>query len=146
MDMPCPIGRIIADLFNMDLKKKVLIVDDEEALLFGLQKLLSNTLTKIDTAPTIKRAVSFLTQAIYDIVITDLHLTHSSFAEGFEVIRCAREYSPQSRIIVITAYGDVAEKKQAELLGVTLFLEKPISPATIRDMIITATAQTQAAI
>jgi len=115
--------------------KRVLVVEDEEALLFGLKKLLKNDKTDIDVARSLTEAVDFLTQNRYQAVITDLRLSGAEVIEGYEVVKKARELQQGCKIIVITAYAENGSKYRAEEGLADYFLEKPVSPARIREIL-----------
>lgn len=113
----------------------VLIVEDEEALLFGLEKLLKTPGINIFAAQTLDQAKALLTKRSFKAVITDLRLTGTTLMEGMEVIKMAKESQPNCKIIAMTAYVDNEVKNEVEKLGVDFYLEKPVSPKTIRDIL-----------
>jgi CheY-like chemotaxis protein len=115
--------------------KRVLIVEDEEALLFGLKKLLQNEKTTIDVASSLNEATEFLRHNRYQAVITDLRLTGAEVIEGYDVVRLTKELQPGCRIVVITAYAENGPKYHAAEGDVDHFLEKPVSPAKIREIL-----------
>ncbi len=118
-----------------DIAKRVLIVEDEEALLFGLKKLLQNNKTIIDIARSLKEADELLHQNHYQAVITDLRLSGAEVIEGYDVVRIARESQPGCKIMVITAYAENGSKYHTTEGTVDYFLEKPVSPARIREIL-----------
>jgi CheY-like chemotaxis protein len=117
------------------LNKRILIVEDEDALLFGFKKLLGSSTISIHTAPTWKKASSLLQKHDYQVIITDLRLSPSSASEGLDVIKMARNLNAAATIIVITAYAENGTKSLAEKLGANIFLEKPVSPIKLRDIL-----------
>ena len=119
-----------------DLEKmKILIVEDEEALLFGLQKILQNPEMTVDTARNLQEAKDLLGQNAYDAVLTDLRLTAALGQEGIEVAQSARELQKNCKIIMMTAYSENMLKESANKLGVDVFLEKPVTPNKIREIL-----------
>jgi DNA-binding NtrC family response regulator len=115
--------------------KNVLIVEDEEALLFGLKKLLQSAKLFIDIARSLKEAEDLLRQNRYQAVITDLRLSGAEIIEGYDVVRLARELQPGCKVIVITAYAENGTNYRVAEGAVDHFLEKPVSPARIREIL-----------
>jgi|WetSurMetagenome_2_1015567.scaffolds.fasta_scaffold00396_29 DNA-binding response OmpR family regulator len=115
---------------------KLLIVDDEEAILFAFSKVLKGPHLEIETASTLDTALDLLGREKYRVVIADLKLSGMSNNEGFEVIKTARTGQKNCTIIVMTAYGDEKTKEKAGSLGVDFYLEKPVSPQKVRDILV----------
>ncbi len=113
--------------------KRVLIVDDEEAILFGFKRVIQGCGVEVDTAETVEDAMGLLTAREYQFVITDLKLSGSSGEDGFAIIRRAKERAPDAKIILVTGYGtpDVMEKALRE--GASCYYEKPVSSAVLRE-------------
>jgi two-component system, NtrC family, response regulator AtoC len=58
-------------------------------------------------------------------VIQDLRLTMTTNHDGLDMIRIIRERNPQTRIIVLTAYGSAEVEDEARRCGADAFLRKP---------------------
>jgi DNA-binding NtrC family response regulator len=112
--------------------KRVLIVDDEEVILFGYKQVLSEPWLVVDTAQTVSEANLFLETNIYAAAILDLRLSNSMALEGIELIPYVKSVQNGCRIIVVTAYGDEAARQTALRAGADLFLEKPVDPEDIK--------------
>lgn len=100
--------------------KKILIVDDEPAVLFALSEALADRRrgVKVATAANGNEAVAILESEKVDLVVTDLRMPEM---DGFELMAWLRRSFPNLPVIVMTAY--VAESSR---LGVGLdILEKP---------------------
>ncbi len=118
-----------------DNAKRVLIVEDEEALLFGLKKLLVNDKTTIDTARSLKEAETLLRQNQYQAMITDLRLAGVVVIEGYAVAKITRELQPKCKIIVITAYTETESKQHIAEGDMDYFFEKPVPVDRIREIL-----------
>jgi two-component system, NtrC family, response regulator PilR len=116
----------------MKTKKRILLIDDEDVILFGFSKVLKEPGIDLDCAQTLEDARKCISAHHYDGAIVDLRLSNSSKLEGLECVRFLRSSQSDCRIIVLTAYGDNDSWEQAEEWGVDLFLEKPIEPEVIR--------------
>jgi DNA-binding response OmpR family regulator len=80
---------------------------------------------KVDTASEMEEAEKLLEAAEYTVVIQDLRLSLTSNSDGLEMIRSIREHNPQTRIVVLTAYGSAEVEDEARRCGADAFLRKP---------------------
>lgn len=115
--------------------KRILIVEDEAALLFGLTRLLKDSETQIDTSTTLSEAAKLLKQNSYQFIITDLRLSGSNSIEGFDIVKLAKKYQPYGKVAIMTAYAESAILEKAKELGVDYFLEKPIPLSKIKELL-----------
>jgi DNA-binding NtrC family response regulator len=125
--------------------KNILIVEDEKALLFGLKKLLQAPDINISTAQTLQEAITLINQQSFQAVITDLRLTGSALIEGMQVIKHVKTNQPDCKVIAITAYAEEGTKNEVEKLGVDYYLEKPVAPKTLKEILTSIGIKTQAA-
>lgn len=109
------------------LKKRILVVDDEEAIQLALKKLLQRPNIDVDACGCIEDAVSFLNQNTYEVVIADLRLSGTLEQEGFEIIDFVKRTSPSTIVALITAYGNYAVYEKTLAIGADFYFEKPIS-------------------
>lgn len=115
--------------------KRILIVDDEEAIL----TVLKNSLRKLDdkkyeviTAGDGFTALSQLEQQRFDLVVTDYNMIEM---DGLELIETIRYLQPETRILMITAYGHEAIEAEARRLQVHGFLTKPLEINEFRRVV-----------
>jgi DNA-binding NtrC family response regulator len=104
---------------------RLLIVDDEEAICFSMCEYFSLHGYKVDTARELEEAEKLLDSSEYKVVIQDLRLSLTSHSDGLEMIRTIRQHNPQTRIIVLTAYGSAEMEDEARRCGADAFLRKP---------------------
>ncbi|MDD5674465.1 MAG: response regulator [Chitinivibrionales bacterium] len=114
---------------------RLLLVDDEEAIVFAFSQLLKAPNLQIDTATSLQDAVNHLKNNNYSAVIADLRLSGSTNLEGYDVIREARATQADCIIIIVTAYGGEDTAKTVSQLGADYYFEKPVSPKTIKDLL-----------
>jgi CheY-like chemotaxis protein len=115
--------------------KKVLIVDDEETLTWSMAKSLSKDRDKYEVliANNGKEALEHLTKDRVDIVISDIRMPDIN---GLDLlVRIKREY-PETRVIIMTAYGSSDVQKEANRRGTVYYIEKPFEISDIRKIII----------
>jgi len=107
------------------IPKRMLIVDDEEAIRFSLTDFFSLLGFEVDSATELEQAEALLEIAPFDVVIADLRLTGINGREGLELIRYVRERAPATRIVLLTAYGSAEVREEAARCGADAFLQKP---------------------
>jgi two-component system response regulator (stage 0 sporulation protein F) len=115
------------------MPKHVLVVDDETTILIAFKKLLESPELEVDIAETMEDAWELLSNKFYQAVIADLRLSGIAGEEGLEIIRYVKERDPETRIILITAYGNQDVMKRAYNLGASFYFEKPVSANVIKD-------------
>ena len=103
-------------------RRRVLIVDDEQAVRDLVSKTLSMAHYDVETADDGPTAVERLRTTDYDLLITDLKMPGM---DGLSVIREARRKSDQLPIIIITGFSTEASAIEAINLGVSGYLTKP---------------------
>src|SRR5262245_56974685 len=104
---------------------RLLVVDDEESICISMSEYFSLHGFKVDTASEVEEAEKLLGATSYRVVIQDLRLTMTTSHDGLNMIRIIREQNPQTRIIVLTAYGSAEIEDEARRCGADAFLRKP---------------------
>jgi DNA-binding NtrC family response regulator len=115
------------------MQKNVLVVDDETTILLAFKKLLKTPGVDVDTAESMEDVKALLLDKYYDAVIADLRLSGISGEEGLEVIRYVKERTPDTKVILITAFGNQEVMNMAYNLGAAFYFEKPVSTNVIKD-------------
>jgi DNA-binding response OmpR family regulator len=101
----------------------ILVVDDEPAVLFSMREYFALLGYSVDCAKDASEASCLLGKNAYTFVIADLRLNRSE--EGLDVIRMARDRSPNAKLVLLTAYGSPQLEAKATGLGVNVCLYKP---------------------
>ena len=104
---------------------KILIVDDQSTILASLSYMLRKIATVIPSE-SLREAHNALSRHKFDLIISDLRLTGTDGKEGFELLRHVRTTSPETKVIIMTGYGDETTRKEAYDLGATHYYEKPL--------------------
>jgi CheY-like chemotaxis protein len=104
----------------------ILIVDDEPRVAFFLSKSLEHTKQDyhISAAHSGEEALEILNRASVDLLVTDLRMPGIS---GLELMRWVRASSPQTRTILITAYGNDEVEAEAHRLEAYRYITKPFN-------------------
>lgn len=110
----------------MTKKGKLLIIDDNEELLFALKLYLNSHFTKIDTIKNPNQLFSKLTEDEYDIFLLDMNFKAgiNSGNEGLYWLSRILESDPNACVVLITAYGDVELAVKAMKQGAVDFIQK----------------------
>lgn len=105
---------------------RLLLVDDEAAILFALEDYLSAAGWQVATAASAAAAEELLATSRFAVAVVDLRLSPEDDEHaGLGVVRRIRELSPQTRVVLLTAYGSHAVEEEARRLGVDSLLAKP---------------------
>jgi two-component system, NtrC family, response regulator PilR len=113
--------------------KRILLIDDEDVILFGLSRFLKEPGMEVDCAQTMETAIKCLANHRYDAAIVDMRLSNSTEMEGLDCVRFLHSSQCECKIIVLTAYGDNRLREQTKALGADLFLVKPMEPEKLRE-------------
>lgn len=104
---------------------RLLVVDDEESICFSMSEYFSLQGYKVDTASELEEAEKLLGVTNYKVVIQDLRLTMTNSQDGLDMIKLIRAHNPQTRIVILTAYGSAEVEDEARRCGADAFLRKP---------------------
>jgi two-component system response regulator RegA len=114
-------------------QSRILIVDDEAAILFAYRRLLEGGGYMVDVCETLDEAVGFIMTHHYFAVITDIRLTGSDSTEGLTILASVRDRQPQAKMIVITGYGGKESVQDAIKLGASFYFKKPLEPSVVLE-------------
>ncbi len=111
----------------MKKEGKVLIVDDNQSVLESLKLFLKYKFTEVETISNPNLISSKLSQKEFDIVLLDMNFSAgiNTGNEGLYWLNEITKISPETIIILITAYGDSELAVKAIKAGAYDFLEKP---------------------
>ncbi len=102
--------------------EKILVVDDEQSLREVLSIMLKRTGYAVTSVADGEEAVELLTKEIFDLVITDLRMPK---VDGMEVLKAAKSASPETVVLVITAFATADSAVEAMKQGAYDYLTKP---------------------
>ncbi len=110
-------------------KGKILVVEDEKSMREVLKILLEGENYEVVTASDGVAGLSFVEKDIFDLVITDMKMPK---VDGFEVLKKIKEVSPETIVIMITAFGTTESAVEAMKLGAYDYINKPFNIDEIR--------------
>jgi len=116
--------------------KRVLIVDDEESVLFvlggALARVSGHHRLEVETCTDGREALAKALEGQFDLLITDIMLPGM---DGVELTEKVRRGCPATSVIWITAYGSERLRKDADRLAVYRCLDKPLEISQIRGVV-----------
>ncbi len=101
---------------------RVLLVDDEEDILWGLSDSLKKEGLEVLTAQDGEEALVHLEDGPIDVMVTDLRMPGMN---GVQLLLKAKELQPEINVIVMTAYGSDEIRREVLERGAIHYLEKP---------------------
>jgi len=115
-----------------DKTNNILIVDDEEHTRLAYAEVLKLDGYKVDTAVNGLDAYKKIIKNNYDAIVTDLRMPEM---DGIGFIKKLNDLKKNIPVLVITAFGNYKSYKNAKLLGVIEYLNKPIRAKDLKDAI-----------
>jgi DNA-binding response OmpR family regulator len=112
---------------------RVLLVDDERALLVCLKMFLETPELSVDTAETLANAMRFIEDKKYDYIISDIRLDGVLGEEGLDLLKFVKQHKKGTKVIIITSFDRKEIRQKAYSLGADLFFEKPVSANELLD-------------
>lgn len=108
---------------ELDVPKKVLLVDDEVEFVETLSERLQSRQMKSSVVYNGEEALSFVESDQPEVMVLDLKMPG---IDGLEVLRRTKQDHPETEVIILTGHGSEREKQKAYELGAFAYLEKPV--------------------
>ena len=108
----------------MTIAERLLVVDDDQSMRAALYESLSSCGYEVETAENGSDALAKFKEGQFAVVVTDMRMPMMS---GMDVLRGIKKISPQTPVILITAYGTVNTAVEAMKEGAAEFIMKPFS-------------------
>ena len=105
------------------MKRRILLVDDELAILLTLKAILEINGFEVETASSAKEACGKLSDGVYQMVITDMRMETET--AGYEVIREAKKRDYDPAVAILTAFPLLGSDWKEE--GADSMLVKPMN-------------------
>ncbi|MBN1473507.1 MAG: sigma-54-dependent Fis family transcriptional regulator [Syntrophaceae bacterium] len=116
-----------------NIKTKILIVDDEEAIRDGCRQILSKQGYQVDCAGAAAEGLKLALKDIYDVILLDVRMPKMS---GLDILKKLKdEEFISAKIIVITGYATIPLAVEAMRYGAVNFLSKPYSAEQLREAV-----------
>lgn len=113
--------------------ESILVVDDDNGFRGFLETVLKQEGYRVESAGTASEARQQGNRREFALVLCDLRLPD---ADGLEVLRWFRETAPETLVVMITAFGSIANAVEAVKSGAADYLGKPLrSPEELRLLV-----------
>ena len=110
-------------------KPSILVVDDEKDICMALNILLTKEGYAVKEAYNGEQALERIKQENFDIIMTDIKMEKM---DGFEVLKQAQKISPETSVIMMTAFASVGSAVEAMRAGASDYITKPFINDEIR--------------
>ncbi|EMP9700152.1 sigma-54-dependent response regulator transcription factor AlgB [Pseudomonas aeruginosa] len=108
---------------------RILLVDDESAILRTFRYCLEDEGYSVATASSAPQAEALLQRQVFDLCFLDLRLGEDN---GLDVLAQMRIQAPWMRVVIVTAHSAVDTAVDAMQAGAVDYLVKPCSPDQLR--------------
>lgn len=114
---------------------RILVIDDEEAVRTAVKRRLERDGYKVDVADSQAAGIEAIKthNPPYDVIVTDMVM--ESPTSGLEVLRAALTTDVFSEVIVLTAYGNVANAVECMKRGAFDYVEKNIPGVDVFELL-----------
>lgn len=121
-------------ILRLSVRKKILIVDDEEEILAFMARFLKRLEIDSITAISGEEAIELYKKNSFDCVLLDIHLGGMS---GVEVLKNLKKMDPKVKAMIIT--GNICSDLKTDVhnLGVLDYIQKPIDLSDFKEKILT---------
>ena len=106
-----------------------MIVDDDPVALDLLREVLSKESYEVTSALSAEEAISQGIENIFDVIITDVRMGEK---DGMDVLRSFKKTSPETAVIMITAFGSIDTAIEAIREGAFDYISKPFKLEEIK--------------
>jgi DNA-binding response OmpR family regulator len=110
------------------MKSNILVVDDEPVARQSLTDILRLEGFSVSSVPNGQAAVEYVRANPVELIVVDLRMPGM---DGLEVIQVVNQISPETEVILLTAFGTTETAIQALRLRVHDYLLKPAPPAQV---------------
>ena len=112
-------------------KKKILIIDDQKSLVWGLEKFLTERGFEVESVFDGSVGLKRISEDHFDIIVMDLKLPGKT---GLEILELSSNKT-SAGFILISAFATAEDAEKAALLGAKDFLPKPFEPEELLERI-----------
>jgi len=107
--------------------KRILVVDDEEAVCSTIDEFLRRDGHEVETTCVPRDAIEFCRKRYFDLIFLDYHLPETT---GDQVVSQLRQINPRQRIVLMSGHRPYPPLGEADF-----FIRKPFAADILRDAV-----------
>lgn len=111
---------------------RILVVDDEPAILMFLRELFGAAGWEAHTASSVGEGVDFVERDRFDVVLTDLKMPGQ---DGIEFLRTIKRIQPETEVVMMTGHATVDSAIEAMRNGAFHYLTKPFQGEEVLNLV-----------
>jgi two-component system response regulator HydG len=108
----------------MPAKPRLLVIDDKANILKMIRRLFGSDY-ELTTAESGRDGLEQLRSDRFDVVLTDMRMPD---LDGMEILKSVKKERPDTEVVIMTAYADVAQAVEAMKQGAYDYVRKPFEP------------------
>ena len=112
--------------------EQILVVDDEWEMRLAISESLTRKGYSVVTAEDGCDAIEKVKDGSFGMVITDMKMSKS---DGMEVLRFVKEVSPETPVVMVTAFGTISHAVEAMKIGAADYIVKPFSSDVLESTV-----------
>jgi len=116
----------------LEERKRILVVDDDRAILRSLVTILQARGYDVDSAETGREAIEKSASRLFNLALLDIKLPDM---EGTELLLKMHQTTPRMMKIMITGYPSLRSAVDAINLGADSYLLKPVNPKDLLKVV-----------
>ena len=101
---------------------RLLIVEDEKQICDAVAKSLYDAGYEVDTCYDGEEALEYILTENYDLIVLDLNLPGM---DGMEILKELRQSNEETKVLILSARGQIADKVEGLDAGANDYMEKP---------------------
>jgi len=123
----------------------ILVIDDKEDILFASKMVLKKHFEQIFTLADPKKAIALLGESPIDVVLLDMNyrIGFDDGREGIYMLKEIKAFSPQTVVILMTAFGKVETAVEGLKLGAFDYILKPWDNDKLIDVVKAAVTESR---
>ena len=110
---------------------RLLIVEDEKQICDAVAKSLYDAGYEVDTCYDGEEALEYILTENYDLIVLDLNLPGM---DGMEILKELRQSNEETKVLILSARGQIADKVEGLDAGANDYMEKPYQKSDKKEI------------
>jgi len=125
------------------MRKKILVIDDEEILIKTFSRLLDKLNYEVLVASRPEDALAMAEEEDFDLILCDIRMPGKNGVETVRDIRTVQKQNgkPESPVIFLTGFADPKLEQEAQVLNPAAYIYKPFDTNRLVEVIETTLAK-----